>query len=308
MTPYLPRMHAPLSRPAIDRTGLLQGIGAYLIWGLLPLYFILLRGVGSGEVVASRILFSLLFLAAILALAQRGAKFRAAMRDRTVVAMLALSAALISINWLVYIWAVQHHQVVAGSMGYFLNPLVSVLLGVVVLKERLTRLQVVAVAIAAVGVAVLALSAADGLWISLTLALSFGLYGLVRKTVRVEALEGLAIETAILTPIALAYLGWLAQGPGIALGDDTQLTALLVASGVITAVPLLLFAASARRLPLATVGLLQYIAPTLQFLLAVLVLGESLTAAHILCFACIWSGIALYVTSTVRAPRRVRPA
>lgn len=305
MRPYVAAMHAPLPRPvAIDRTGLLQGVGAYLIWGLLPLYFILLRGVGSGEVVASRVLFSLLFLAGVLAVARRWAKLRAAIGDLRTVAGLALSAALISVNWLVYIWAVQHQQVLAGSLGYFLNPLVSVLLGVVILKERLTRLQVAAVVIAAVGVAILAAGAADGLWISLTLAVSFGVYGLVRKLVRVEALEGLMIETALLAPIALAYLAWLDSGPGIALGSTPRITWLLIASGIITAVPLLLFAASARRLPLATVGLLQYIAPTLQFLLAVLVLGETLTTAHIVCFACIWTGIALYVASTLNSARR----
>lgn len=301
-------MPAPLPKPAgLDRTGLWQGVAAYLIWGLLPLYFVALKRVGAGEVVASRIGFSLLFLAVVVTVSGRFAKLRAALVDRRIVLALIASALLISVNWLVYIWAVQNGQVLAGSLGYFLNPLINVLLGVVVLKERLTRIQGAAVALAAVGVAVLAAGAGQALWISLMLGVSFGLYGLMRKMVRVESLEGLTIETAILTPIAVGYLVWLSSHGGMAFGREATTTTLLVVAGVVTAVPLLLFAASARRLPYATVGLLQYIAPTLQFLLAVLVLGERLTVPHVICFACIWAGLALYVAGSVREVRRRTP-
>ncbi|UUL84117.1 EamA family transporter RarD [Sphingomonas qomolangmaensis] len=301
-------MHAPVSKPTIDRTGLIQGVAAYSIWGVLPLYFLLLEGVGSSEVVASRVIWSLVLLTIVVLAMRRGDKLLTALRDRRVMLALTASAALISVNWLVYIWAVQHQQVLAGSLGYFLNPLINVLLGVVVLRERLTRLQGLAVGIAAVGVAVLAAGAGEGLWISLTLAMSFALYGLVRKMVRVESIEGLALETAILTPFALAYLAWMASTHSLAFGDRTDVSILLVLTGIVTAVPLLLFAASARRLPYAMVGLLQYIAPTLQFALAVLWLGEPLTTAHIICFVCIWTGLALYVGSGFLPKRRPVPA
>ncbi|WP_448501531.1 EamA family transporter RarD [Sphingomonas sp.] len=302
-------MHSPASRPAsLDRTGLVQALGAYLIWGLLPLYFVWLGDVGAGEVVASRIAFSLLFLGAVVLVARRGAKLAAAVRDRRVLLALVATAVLISVNWLVYVWAVQNGQVLAASLGYFLNPLINVVLGVIVLKERLTRVQAGAVALAAIGVAVLAAGAGEALWISLTLAVSFALYGLVRKLAAVEALEGLAIETAILTPLALAYLAWLAGQGGLALGQSAGMTALLAGAGLLTAIPLLLFAAAARRLPYATMGVLQYLAPTLQFVLAVAVLGERLTFAHIVCFACIWTGLALYVGGGMWRARRPVPA
>lgn len=309
MATYLPTMQAPVTPPqSIDRTGLIQGLGAYLIWGLLPLYFVALKDVAAGEVVASRIGFSLLFLGLVMLAMRRFGPLRAALRNWRIMAALVASALLISVNWLVYIWAVQNGHVLAGSLGYFLNPLINVLLGVVVLKERLTRVQAGAVALAGVGVAVLAAGAGDALWISLTLGLSFGLYGLVRKMASVGALEGLTIETAILTPIAVAYLAWLAGHGGLTFGQETQTTILLVVAGIVTAVPLLLFAASARRLPYATIGLLQYVAPTIQFLLAVAVLGEALTVPHIICFACIWAGLALYVSGSVWKARRPVPA
>lgn len=293
--------HAP--SPALDRRGLGFGLGAYLIWGFLPLYFLLLAGVTAGEIVADRIVWSLVLLVGILAVAGRFGKLLAVLRDPRTIGLLAISAALISVNWLVYIWAVQHHYVLAASLGYFLNPLVNVLIGVVMLGERLTRTQMAAVALAAAGVVVLAVGAGAGLWISLTLAVSFAFYGLVRKVAPVESLEGLTIETAILTPFALAYMAWLASNDALIFGDAPGLTALLVLAGAVTAVPLLLFAGAARLLPYSTLGLLQYLAPTLQFLLAITVFGEVMTLSHIICFALIWSGLALYVFGSVRRPR-----
>ncbi len=297
-------MQAPATPAAsLDRRGLGFGLGAYLIWGFLPLYFLLLAGVTAGEIVADRIVWSLVLLIGILAVAGRFGKLLAVLRDTRTLGLLAISAALISVNWLVYIWAVQHHYVLAASLGYFLNPLVNVLIGVVVLGERLTRTQMAAVALAAAGVIVLAVGAGAGLWISLTLAVSFAFYGLVRKVAPVESLEGLTIETGLLTPIALGYMAWLASNDALIFGDAAGMTGLLVLAGAITAVPLLLFAGAARLLPYSTLGLLQYMAPTLQFLLAITVFGEVMTLSHIICFALIWSGLALYVFGSVRRPR-----
>lgn len=297
-------MQAPATPAArLDRRGLGFGLGAYLIWGFLPLYFLLLAGVTAGEIVADRVVWSLVLLIGILAVAGRFGKLVAVLRNPRTLRLLAISAALISVNWLIYIWAVQNGHVLAASLGYFLNPLVNVLLGVIVLGERLKRMQMAAVVLAAAGVAVLASGAGTGLWISLTLAFSFGLYGLVRKIAPVESLEGLTVETALLTPFALAYMAWLASNDTLVFGDAPGLTALLVLAGAVTAVPLLLFAGAARLLPYSTLGLLQYIAPTLQFLLAITVFREAMTTAHIVCFALIWSGLALYVLSSVRKPR-----
>lgn len=296
-------MHAPAaSESRTIRIGLIQGVGAYASWGLLPLYFALVRRVGPLEVVAHRILWSLLLLAALLTVARRWGRVAEAVGNRRAMAMLAASAALISGNWLIYIWAVQQHHVLEGSLGYFLNPLLNVALGVALLRERLSRVQAAAVALAALGVLVLAVGALGGLWISLSLALTFALYGLVRKLAPVEALEGLSIETALLAPFAIGYLAF--AGPGLAFGSTAGISTLLALSGIVTAIPLLLFAAAARRLRYSTLGLLQYLAPTLQFLCAVVVLGEHLTTAHMACFALIWSGLALYVGEGLVKGRR----
>ncbi|MBX9814048.1 MAG: EamA family transporter RarD [Sphingomonas sp.] len=285
--------------------GLPLALGAYVLWGLLPLYFVPLRGVGAVEVVAHRICWSLLLLGAIVLLAGRGARLKAALTDPKTRARLVLSAVLIAINWLVYVWSVETRHVVEASLGYFLNPLVNVVLGTALLGERLGRAQAAAVALAGAGVAVLALGmgVGHGFWVSLTLAISFALYGLVRKTTPVEALEGLTIETLVLAPLAAGYLAW-HGAPGLAQGGAVP--ALLFASGAVTAMPLLLFAAAARRLPLTTLGLIQYLSPSLQFLIAVALLGERLTIAHLICFALIWSGLALVAADGVRAARRRR--
>jgi chloramphenicol-sensitive protein RarD len=292
------------------RAGLLFGLGAYLLWGVLPLYFKLLKSVSPTEIVAHRILWSLAFLALLVMLWRRWPAIRAAMGASRILMTLAVTALLIAVNWLIYIWAVLNGHVLAGSLGYYLNPLVNVLLGVVLLKERLTRGQVAAVALAALGVAVLALRAADGLWISLALALSFGLYGFIRKIAPVDALEGLAIETAMLAPVSLVWLLWLQQqGQGGFTAYDGTTTALLILGGAVTAIPLLLFNAAAKRLPYSTLGFLQYIAPSLQFLLAVLVFGEAFTPAHALCFAAIWSALLIFAWEGIRLGRaRARAA
>ena len=289
------------------RTGLLYGLGAYVAWGVLPAFFKLLGGASAGEVVAQRVLWSLVCLAVVIALRGSLPALRLALANPRALGLLTISAALIAVNWLVYIWAVLHGHVLASSLGYFLNPLVNVALGMVFLRERLGRVQGISVALAGIGVAILAFNAAGGLWISLSLAATFSLYGLVRKIAPVESLEGLAIETMILAPFSLAWLLWLAWSGSLGFGSAPGLSLLLAASGVLTAVPLLLFAAAARRMPYAELGLLQYLAPTLQFALAV-AYGETVTQAHLWCFGFIWAGLAVYAAHTVAELRRAPAA
>lgn len=300
------RSDPPPAPERVDRAGLVQALGAYGIWGVLPIFFFALKGVGAGEVVAGRVLWSLGLLAIVILALGRMPAIVAALRSRRAMGLLAASAALISVNWLVYIWAVQNGHVLEGSLGYFLNPLVNVLLGVVLLREKLGRAQMVAVGLAGIGVAVLAFGAGQGIWISLTLAFSFGFYGLVRKVAPVGALEGLTLETAILAPFGLGYLYWLSTHGGLEFGNEALATTLLVLSGVVTAVPLLLFAGAARRLPYSTLGLLQYLAPTMQFVLAITYFGERVTTAHLICFALIWTGLAIYAADGLLAARRRR--
>jgi chloramphenicol-sensitive protein RarD len=277
------------------RTGFLLGIGAYVLWGAMPLYFKALARVPATEIVAHRIVWSVLFLGVLATVSKRWGTIRAAFATPRVVMILITTALLIGINWLVFIYSVVSNHMLEGSLGYYLNPLVNVLLGVVLLKERLTPAQILAASLAAAGVAVLAAGAGAGLWISLTLAATFALYGFVRKVAPVDSLEGLFIETVLLAPLAIVYLFWLA-GEGMlrfgALGLPTDL--LLVLGGAATATPLLMFTAAARRLPYSTLGFLQYIAPTLQFLLAVLAFGERMTTAHVICFAAIWTALVLF--------------
>jgi chloramphenicol-sensitive protein RarD len=285
-----------------SRAGLLYGLGAYLMWGFLPIYFKALATVGATEIVAHRIIWSLLFLAALVAIWKRWPAVRAALGSR-VLLTLTITAALIGVNWLVWIWAVSNDHVLEGSLGYYLNPLVNVVLGVVLLQERLSPARIFAVVLAAAGVAVLAFGAGDGLWISLTLAASFALYGYLRKVAPVDAIEGLTIETAILTPIALGWVLWLQSTGAGSLGGTPTTTVLLALAGAITAIPLLLFTAAAKRLPYSTLGFLQYIAPSIQFLLAVLVYGERLTTPHIICFGAIWTALAIYAAEGWRLNR-----
>ena len=285
------------------RTGLMLGLGAYLIWGVLPLYFKAIAQVPATEIVAHRIIWSLLFLGLLAFLLGRWPAIVAALRNPKVAGTLMLTALLIAANWLIWVWAVVNDHVLEGSLGYYLNPLVNVLLGVVLLKERLSRGQALAVLLAGAGVAVLAAGAGGGLWISLSLALSFALYGFVRKVAPVESLAGLLIETAILTPVALGYILWLRQYGRSGFGVDLTTDLLLSLAGAATAIPLLLFTAAARRLPYSTLGFLQYIAPSLQFLLAVLLFGERLTLPHMICFAAIWTALAIFAFEGMRKGR-----
>lgn len=278
------------------------GIGAYTLWGVLPLYLHLLTGIPAMQVLAHRVLWSVLLLGVIVIVMKRGGAIRAAARGRTL-ALLTGTAVLIAINWTVYIWAVQNRHVLESSLGYFINPLVNVALGVAVLGERLRRVQAVAIGIAATGVVALAILGGGALWISLTLAVSFGLYGLLRKIAAIDALGGLTVETLLIAPFALALLILSARDGTSAFGHDTRIDLLLMCAGVATTAPLLIFAAAARRLRLATLGLLQYISPTLQFLIAVLIFGEPLRPVQMATFVLIWMGCALYAWDSLRAMR-----
>ena len=292
------------SHVSLSRTGLLYGLGAYLLWGFLPLYFKLLTQVSSSEIVGHRIVWSLVFLAVLATLWRRWPAIRTAATTSRVLMTLMLTALLIAVNWLIYIWAVINGHVLAGSLGYYLNPLVNVLLGVFILKERLSRAQIGAVVLAAAGVAVLATGAGRDLWISLALAFSFGLYGFLRKIAPVDSLEGLSVETALLAPLAMGWILWLnveGQGGFGRFGWDTDL--FLILGGAVTAIPLLLFTAAAKRLPYSTLGFLQYIAPSIQFLLAVFAFGETLTTAHLVCFGAIWAALAIFTFEGVRQSR-----
>ncbi len=290
------------------RRGLLAAIGAYALWGLLPLFFRLLHHVDAIEIVTQRVLWSLLLILAILA--ARGAlpAFMATLRNPRLAVPLGGSAVMIAINWLTYVWAVNSDHVVAASLGYFLNPLVNVVLGVLVLKEKLRRGQIAAIGVAAIGVAILAASAVTTLWISLTLAFSFAFYGLLRKLTPVAPMTGLGVETALLTPLAIAYLVWESGHGGVGFGQDAPTTALLVLAGGVTTVPLVLFAMAAQRLPMATLGLMQYIAPTLQFLCGVLLLGETLSTGQMASFGLIWVGLILFASDGIAHARRNRMA
>ena len=281
---------------------MLYGLAAYGLWGVLPIYFKLLQAVPAVDIVAHRIVWSLLVLLLLVTGVRAWGQIREALKNRKTVAMLAVTAILIGGNWLLYVYAINTGHILAGSLGYYLNPLANILLGRFILKERLTKVQWAAVAIAAAGIAVLAAGALGTLWISLTLCFSFATYGLIRKIVQVEALAGLTIETSLLFPIAL---GWLLLGGAIGqpMGAGGSETALLMAAGVISTVPLLCFTAAARRLAYSTVGMLQFLAPTLQFLLAVAVYDEPFTTAHGIAFGCIWTALALYVSSMIRDMR-----
>jgi chloramphenicol-sensitive protein RarD len=253
------------------------------------------------------VLWSAVLLLVVAAALGRLRTIRAAATGRTLL-LLTASAVLIAVNWLVYIWAVQSNRVLDASLGYFINPLVNVALGMAVLGERIRPVQGFAVALAAAGVAVMALGGGGGLWISLTLALSFGVYGLIRKMVAIDALGGLLVETLVLAPVAAVVLFLASSAGEAAFGNTARIDWLLVLAGAVTAAPLLLFAAAARRLRYATLGLLQYIGPTIQFGLAVFLFGERLRLTHIVTFGLIWAGCAIYGWDSWRGSREPAPA
>ncbi|SFF75028.1 chloramphenicol-sensitive protein RarD [Novosphingobium sp. CF614] len=286
---------SPSSRLAPRLNGLLQALGANLIWALFPLYFALLRAVSPFEIVAWRVLFALPFCLAMILMLRQGGELRRVLADRRTIGALALSGLLIGINWLVYVVAVMQGHVLAASLGYYINPLVNVLTGTIFLRERLSRLQWIAVALAAVGVALLARDALPTLWISLTLALSFAGYGLTRKLAPVDSLPGLTVETLVLLVPALGLLAWQAAGPaGLSMGAAPGISLLLACAGVLTGTPLLLYAGAARRLDLSVLGFIQFMTPTGLFLLGLFAFHEPLRPVQLFCFLFIWTAIAVF--------------
>lgn len=290
-----------------SRAGVLLALGAYGMWGLFPLYFRLLEAAGAVEIVLHRIVWSLLACAVLLSVTRTWRQLRAVSRRQLL--LLTAAAAVLSVNWGVFIWAVNSEQVVETSLGYFVNPLVSVLLGVLLLGERLRRAQWAAVGIAAVAVLVLTLDYGRPPWIALALAASFGSYGLLKNRVGrdVGALPGLSVETAVLAPAAVAGLVWLQlRGEGSVEAGEPGLLGLLALSGVLTAIPLLLFAGGARRVPLSTIGLLQYITPVMQLGIGVLVFGEPMPPVRLAGFALVWLALAVFSADGLRSAGRSR--
>ena len=289
------------------RRGFLYGIAAYGLWGVLPIYFKAIAGIAAVDIVAHRVLWSLPFLALLLFASRGWGEVARAIRRRRTLLLLLVTAVLIATNWLLYVHAVTSGHILAGSLGYYLNPLANVLLGRFILKERLSGLQWAAIAIAAAGIMALAGGALDQLWISLTLAVTFATYGLLRKIALVDSVAGLAIETALLFPLAIAWLAWRLVAGEPAFGSTNGETALLLLAGVVSTIPLLLFTAAARRLRYSTLGMLQFIAPTLQFVCAVWLYGEPFGRAHAIAFGAIWVALALYMAALARAPRASPP-
>lgn len=282
------------------RMGILAGLSAYFIWGLAPLYFKAVAEIPLWEVLAQRIFWSLVVCLAFLAVLRRWSELKSAIVNPKTRRALTVSTLLITVNWSIYIWAVAEGRVLEASLGYYINPLLNVALGVLVLKERLSRFQAIAVALAALGVLNQAVALGHPPWVALSLGVSFALYGLVRKRAPVESLVGLTVETGIVAPLALGYMVWLGVGGHSSYGDAWTTDLLLVGFGPLTAVPLLLFAIAARRLQLSTLGFLQYLAPTLQFLLALTVWREPFTWVQGITFGLIWTALVFYSLDALR--------
>ncbi|WP_417591114.1 EamA family transporter RarD [Parasphingorhabdus sp.] len=294
-----------------SRIGLIQALIAFLIWGLMPVYFKLLQSVGALEVVAHRIIWSVPLLLVILYFRKNLGGLRTALANRKMRWTMLVSSGLIAFNWLIYVWAVHQDHILASSLGYFISPLLSVLLGRVFLGEKLTRNKWIAIALAAVGVSVLAVQALDTLWISLTLAISWSCYGLIRKIADIGPVVGLTAETGILFLPFVLLLIWLtfampSSATSVHLGEDHIIDLLLIGGAFVTAAPLLLFAAAVKKMPFSTIGLLNYLAPTIQFLVGVLVYKEALTVSLIICFVLIWISLAIYSTDSFLAGKTER--
>jgi chloramphenicol-sensitive protein RarD len=295
--------------PASSSAGVLLALGAFGLWGLTPIYWKAVRFLPPDALLAYRVLWALAVGVLLLVLTGSLGRWRDALsRPRTVAAM-GLAAALLAVNWLIFIWAVNNDRVLATALGYYINPLVSVALGALVLGERLRRGQTIAVAVAAIGVACMTIASGELPWIAVVLASSFGLYGLVRKLTPAEPVVGFAVEMTLIAPFAVLYLTTVAPDGGSApIFESPGVAALVSLAGVVTAAPLLLFNGAAKRLRLATLGFFQYLAPSLTFLLAVLVYGEPFTASHAITFACVWSALAIYSVDSIRAMRDEEPA
>lgn len=281
---------------------------SYIIWGTLPLYWKLLSDVTPDQILAARIIWSFVFMMLVVTVTGKWKtfikEFQILLHDRKNFTKVVIASIVITLNWLVYIWAVNTDHVIQASLGYYINPLVSILLGIVILKETLTRRQGLAVMIAAIGVLYLAIDFGVFPWISLVLAISFGTYGLLKKTVQVSAMTGLTVETMVVTPLALIYLWFAPTSSGFTFTELTQRDLLLMGTGIATAVPLLLFASGAKHIPLALIGFIQYIAPTLMLIFGVFLYHEPFTSGHAVAFILIWAALFLYMSSMLRTLRQ----
>ncbi len=290
------------------RKGAALALGAYFMWGTFPAYFKMMSVVPPLEVLAHRIIWSAAFLALFVIVTGEVAKLRATFRDRKALMVLVCTTLLISTNWFVFIYAVTIGKVLESSLGYFINPLVSILLASVFLRERLTGRQTISIALAAAGVVIQTIIVGSLPVISLILAFTFGLYGLIRKAAHVPAVTGLAVETMLTSPLALVYLGYLmVSGKAVFLAGSSGTSALLLTTGVITATPLIFYGGALNRLRLSTLGIMQYIVPTAHFIWAVFVFGEKFTVAHMISFGFIWAGLVLY-TSESLGVMKLKPA
>ena len=299
------------SPQGVSRSGLVYAVSAYGLWGFLPIYFIALDPTGPVEIVAWRILLSLVFCALLIAVTRSWRSFRALLRDRRVVLTMGAAGVLIFVNWLTYVFATLNGQVVEAALGYFINPIVTVFLGVIVLRERLTATQWTAVGISIVAVIVLAVGYGQLPWIALVLAFSFGFYGLIKKRVghRVDAVSGLTLETAWLAPFAAVLLVIVGATGAMSMGTvSVWHTVLLLGAGAVTAIPLLLFAAASRRLPLTYMGFIQYFAPFIQFLVGVVVLREPMPLERWIGFGLVWVALAVLTFDLLRGARARRAA
>lgn len=288
-----------------QRRGLLLGIAAYGLWGGFPLYWPLLEPAGAIEILAHRILWSMVTMGLLVVVFRRTPQLRAILADRRTLVLLATAAAVVTVNWATYIYGVNNERVVETSLGYFINPLVTVLMGVFILGERLRPLQWAALGVASIAVVVLTVDYGRLPYIALVLAFSFGTYGLLKKTANVGAVESLAAETTIVAPLAAAYLGWLIASGSSSFGTDGSGHALLLAStGIVTAVPLICFSAAATRVSMTTLGLLQYLAPVLQFALGVFVLDEAMPASRWIGFVLVWIALVVFTVEATNHHRR----
>ncbi|MFD1036971.1 EamA family transporter RarD [Virgibacillus byunsanensis] len=293
-----------------EKLGILYITGAYLMWGFLPMYWKLVQDVGAGEILAHRIVWSFVFMLVIVLILRKWPAFikecKVIIKDKKKLIGITVASIMISVNWITFIWAVNSDHVIQASLGYYINPLVSILLGIVVLKETLTRRQLFSIILAGIGVIYLTISFGVFPWVSLLLAFSFAIYGLLKKMVDIGAMFGLTIETMIVTPLAAIYLFSIPDGSlsWNSLFSTTSL--LLLGAGVATAIPLLSFANGAKRIPLSMVGFLQYFAPTIMLILGVFLYGETFSQAHLISFVLIWIALIIYMGSAYHRPIRQR--
>jgi len=283
------------------KAGLVAALVAYSLWGLSVIFYKWLAHVPADEVIAHRVVWTVVFVGLFLAYKSRLGEVRAAFRDRAVMARLFVTAMIIGVNWLIFVWAIANNEVLAVSFGYFINPLVSVLLGFILLGERLSRAQAIAIGLAVVAVAIQAATLVGFPWISLFLAFSFAVYGYIRKMTPVSATPGLFVETTLIVPLGIVYVIYLEASGNSHFEASATNAVLLMMAGVVTSVPLILFAYAARRLTLTTVGLLQYLAPSIHFLLAVLIYGEALSMERLASFVLIWIALAIFSYASWRA-------